>query len=1162
MTYTVRHTCIEENFTVDVTIKNGFATVHCSASDKFHVQFPGKVQISKSAAYNLKVIPKEDDAPVSKNENGTTGHTSIVYLPLTMDWIKKPDGTLFTSDHITLDDLNEFRDLRGTSQGKWSFSLHGESDPIRLSRGQFMAVVTAIPNSGYINITVDETVTSQSAPPLVSDTLGRLDARRYEFDLFRIGMFTATASERRMVLVDPDGITVATDESSLKFPVTLETIDKSRDAEGTIRPWSLQVFPSIEPGGPFGDEETAVWASVIESARIRVDVLQERINFLIGLHGNKLSIFGEMTESDLLVRLKILDIFSAESIDMYGLLDHVIKSVPQDPGVDVNNIAVGVAYNLKKKSRNFAGLHVSQFEMKVTSIDITVGASEKIQPPIPALKVDIGIEANGTVEAQVLDQSIELAKANIRDNRIQLEVGMHLNADGSLSAETWMEEHVIDIDVDSEAVIAAIVAGFITIGFDPRDVETVVEFIGHEYQEHYNDLICETFRALVTKTIGQAPYILAVILGDDFTFRSIRSDGDDIVFDYIAPLESEPKPSKNYDYLGVVGRSAALVADKWHFVPPSLGDTWSPQNLNKIDHIVVVMMENRSFDHVLGYRAQLPGGESSDGLTRELISFLESQRRDGFPVGFFVRKLKYSGIPPNALGLKTQFPIDVGHTVDNVITQLGEKVNLPTSSRAINNPKGFIDDFMKKLDKFATNYGYPSPLNPQDVLGYYDGDDLPFYKFLVENYAYCENYYCSHPGPTFPNRMFSLSGDLQYDRTGEAIINNNNGDNFFLSRAMTIFDLLTRKGVGWRVYESSPSVTMLRMFARYAADNTNIVDIGKNMSRLQEDVHSGNLPAVTFIDPAMHHFPANDDHAHDRNSADMYRGQLFLKGVYDTLRAKAEVWAKTMLVITYDEHGGFYDHVIPPIADILMRPPAAQDPQHPGNGFFISGTMMINYGLRVPTFVVSPWTPVGKGPDIVLDHCSILKTILARFCGQSRPFISARVNASRSFDAYLSEAEPRMDVPDSPMMTGLPDQPQQPVTAIVTDPISRKQMRNGNVDYHDLTGMLGRMLGRPRSLMTPTPISEADVLAKLEELAKSNPIPLDWKVSIVDLMVLLKLDSSFKTRQELAVKLGCPAELMKDSAKMNVFLHQTILQKIAQNGGNMPQDLLDYSVQT
>ena len=124
------------------------------------------------------------------------------------------------------------------------------------------------------------------------------------------------------------------------------------------------------------------------------------------------------------------------------------------------------------------------------------------------------------------------------------------------------------------------------------------------------------------------------------------------------------------------------------------------------------------------------------------------------------------------------------------------------------------------------------------------------------------------------------------------------------------------------------------------------------------------------------------------------------------------LWRKTMLIITYDEHGGFYDHVIPPMADGRTRPPVAVETGGGASGgHFTASTLTTNYGLRVPTFVVSPWTPAGKGPDIVLDFCSILKTIVARFCGQDKPFVSDRVNSSLSFDAYLSEAQPRMNVP-------------------------------------------------------------------------------------------------------------------------------------------------------
>lgn len=91
----------------------------------------------------------------------------------------------------------------------------------------------------------------------------------------------------------------------------------------------------------------------------------------------------------------------------------------------------------------------------------------------------------------------------------------------------------------------------------------------------------------------------------------------------------------------------------------------------------------------------------------------------------------------------------------------------------------------------------------------------------------------------------------------------------------------------------------------------------------------------------------------------------------------------------------------------------------------------------------------------------------------------------------------------------------------------------------------------------PTPMSEVDVVSKLEGLAASNPAKLNWKVSIVDLLKLLDIDSSYDARKELAVELGCPPELMNDSAKMNVWLHKTVLKKIAENGGNIPKELLD-----
>jgi len=97
----------------------------------------------------------------------------------------------------------------------------------------------------------------------------------------------------------------------------------------------------------------------------------------------------------------------------------------------------------------------------------------------------------------------------------------------------------------------------------------------------------------------------------------------------------------------------------------------------------------------------------------------------------------------------------------------------------------------------------------------------------------------------------------------------------------------------------------------------------------------------------------------------------------------------------------------------------------------------------------------------------------------------------------------------------------------------------------------------PAAAPLPVAISEVDVVAKLAALAAANPEKLNWKVSIVDLLKLLGLDSSLAARKELATELACPAEKMGDSAQMNMWLHKTVLQKLAANGGNIPADLLD-----
>ena len=539
---------------------------------------------------------------------------------------------------------------------------------------------------------------------------------------------------------------------------------------------------------------------------------------------------------------------------------------------------------------------------------------------------------------------------------------------------------------------------------------------------------------------------MLIMLGGNYTLTSLRvaeSQGDSIVIDYVSPVEPEPKPNKSY--IGVIGRSIEKdpVQPGWKISPPTLGDTSGADNLRtKIQHIVVVMMENRSFDHVLGYRAQLPNAQNENGLTEELIKFLGDHEPP-----FNIEALNsVDEIPKNIVGLRTRFPAHVGHHFTDVVQQLDPEHQLQTGSGLmINGPQGFVDNFEPKIGRTG--------LDKNDVLGYYTGEDLEIYKFLAENYAYCQQYFSSHPGPTIPNRMYWLTGDVQYDRTGEAILENPNSDNLHFSRALNIFDILERKNISWRVYESFPSVAMLRLFARYATNNTHIVDI----KSLEADIAAGNLPSVTFIEPAMHHEPQADDHP----IADMFDGQHFIKRVYDALRSKKEIWRNTLLIITYDEHGGFYDHVIPPIADAFTQRASPTDELTLDTSF--KNDMTIPYGVRVPTFVASPWVPSGKGPDVVLDHCSIIKTILARFCGESRPFLSDRVDASHSFEPFLTQSEPRLDeVPSSPSIPPIfsPGRRSDRIRTIITKPVTKKELDEGTADFHEITGMLARILGR------------------------------------------------------------------------------------------------------
>jgi phospholipase C len=362
----------------------------------------------------------------------------------------------------------------------------------------------------------------------------------------------------------------------------------------------------------------------------------------------------------------------------------------------------------------------------------------------------------------------------------------------------------------------------------------------------------------------------------------------------------------------------------------------SMANLEKIDHIVVLMLENRSFDHMLGYLSLEGGRGDVDGLREEFANDNDGCR---YPV----RHLETTAIPD-----------DPDHSARSVDLQVG--------GGAMN---GFVASFACTLHHRGVQDG-----DPGRVMGYYNAADVPVYDHIARHFAVCDRWFSSVPGATWPNRLYAISGRAAHSRDD---LPHNLPPMY---NQPSFVRHLDARGVTWRWY--SFEVGTLRLadaryalghhdrFAFFSRENLNWkaeleVRIDTQTASFLEDAARGTLPSVSWIDPNFSNFnpigfQPNDDHA----PADIKDGQELVLAVYHALAAGPQ-WDKTMLVIFYDEHGGFYDHV---------PPPAAADDNQRTFG---------RYGVRVPALIVSPWTEPGSVSTTVFDHTSIIKTILLRF---------------------------------------------------------------------------------------------------------------------------------------------------------------------------------------
>lgn len=278
---------------------------------------------------------------------------------------------------------------------------------------------------------------------------------------------------------------------------------------------------------------------------------------------------------------------------------------------------------------------------------------------------------------------------------------------------------------------------------------------------------------------------------------------------------------------------------------------------------------------------------------------------------------------------------------------------------------------------FVRNFAHEDGQEPQRIMGYHDAEQVPSFDHLARRFTVCDRWFASVPGPTQPNRQYAICG------TSEGRRNNQKGVPTW--RAKTIFDHLSERRIGWRYY--SHDVAFLRAHVDFRAETNQI----KKVKEFYATVRTGKLPRVSWIDPdfglpILNATRANDDHP----DHDVREGQRLVGRIYNALLdAPDKLLDKTLLIVTYDEHGGFYDHVAPPTAD--------DDDPH-----------FRRLGVRVPTLLVSNRVARTTSHE-QYDHTSIVKTIMERFLRQpdgSLPDMGKRVASARSLAGEILD-EPR-----------------------------------------------------------------------------------------------------------------------------------------------------------
>jgi phospholipase C len=374
--------------------------------------------------------------------------------------------------------------------------------------------------------------------------------------------------------------------------------------------------------------------------------------------------------------------------------------------------------------------------------------------------------------------------------------------------------------------------------------------------------------------------------------------------------------------------------------PPGPSNTTEPpppkltpkELLAGIEHIVVLMMENRSFDHFLG-ALSLDAGYAN----KATVSGLKGTETNPAPNGSDVAVFKMANFTPE----------DPPHGWDEAHSQFNEGQN---------------DGFVKAHAGASQN----------EVMGYHDRSQIPLYYWFADNFAICDNWFASVMGPTWPNRFYLHATTSKGKKANSPL---------FIA-PKTIWDALKSKNVSAKNYRAGALAWILGGMPAKAFG-----DLIEPIEDFFDGAQNGTLPSFCIIDPD---FQASDDHpAHN-----IQRGQAFVASVYQAL-AQSPLWFKTLLVITYDENGGFYDHVAPPTT-------VDEEPE------------FTQLGFRVPALVIGPTVKKGYVCKTQLEHSSVAATLKTRWDIGS---LTERMNVTNDISDCIDAV--KVNAPSVPP-TGMP----------------------------------------------------------------------------------------------------------------------------------------------